>query len=76
MGAPRNDYQKSWRTTLMEQDSLLLTEFLKHGKKQGLEENFLREVFDFLFKNQYVMAGDRDHVRAQLLKLIRAETGD
>ena len=36
----------------------------------GLEENFLREVFDFLFKNQYVMAGDRDHVRAQLLKLI------
>jgi hypothetical protein len=60
----------------MDQDSLLLTEFLKHGKKQGLEEDFLREVFDFLFKNQYVMAGDRDHVRAQLLKLIRAETGD
>jgi len=60
----------------MEQDSLLLTEFLKHGKKQGLEEDFLREVFDFLFKNQYTMAGDRDHVRAQLLKLIRAQTGD
>ena len=76
MGALRNDYQKSWLRILMEQDSLLLTEFLKHGKKQGLEENFLREVFDFLFKNQYVMAGDRDHVRAQLLKLIRAQTGD
>ena len=76
MGAPRNDYQKSWQTTLMEQDSLLLTEFLKHGKKQGLEDDFLRDVFDFLFKNQYVMAGDRDHVRAQLLKLIRAQTGD
>ena len=60
----------------MEQDSLLLTEFLKHGRKQGLEEKFLREVFDFLFKNQYVMAGDRDHVRAQLLKLIKAQTGD
>ena len=76
MGAPRNDYQKSWLRIPMEQDSLLLTEFLKHGKKQGLEENFLREVFDFLFKNQYVMAGDRDHVRAQLLKLIKAQTGD
>jgi len=60
----------------MAQDPLLLSEFLKHGKKQGLEENLLREVFEFLFKNQYVMAGDRDHVRAQLLKLIRAETGD
>jgi hypothetical protein len=60
----------------MDQDSLLLTEFLKHGKKQGLEERFLREVFDFLFKNQYVRSGDRDHVRAQLLKLIKAETGD
>ena len=60
----------------MDEDSLLLTEFLKHGKKQGLDENFLREVFDFLFKNQYVMAGDRDHVRAQLLKVIRAEAGN
>ena len=60
----------------MEQDSLLLIEFLKQGKKQGLEEDFLREVFGFLFKNQYVMAGDRDHVRAQLLKLIKAQTGD
>jgi len=60
----------------MEKDSLLLSEFLKHGKEQGLGEHFLREVFDFLFKNQYVMAGDRDHVRAQLLKLIRSETGD
>ena len=76
MRAPRNGYQKSWLSIPMEQDSLLLTEFLKHGKKQGLEENFLREVFDFLFKNQYVMAGDRDHVRAQLLKLIKAQTGD
>jgi len=76
MGAPRNDYQKSWLLEAMERDSLLLTEFLKHGKKQGLEENFLREVFDFLVKNQYVMAGDRDHVRAQLLKLIKAQTGD
>lgn len=75
MSAVRNDYQKSWLQYSMEQDSLLLTEFLKHGKKQGLEENFLREMYDFLFKNQYVMAGDRDHVRAQLLKLIRTETG-
>ena len=76
MGAPRNVYQKSWLLEAMERDSLLLTEFFIHGKKQGLEEDFLREVFNFLFKNQYVMAGDRDHVRAQLLKLIRAETGD
>lgn len=60
----------------MPEDSLLLTEFLNHGKKHGLDEPFLRSVFDFLYKNQYVLAGDRGHVRAQLFKLIRAEVGE
>ena len=72
----QNGYVQCIIVRAMSDDSLLLREFLEHGKMQGLEEPFLRKVFVFLFDHQYVTAGDRTHVRAQLLRLIKTEVGE
>lgn len=50
---------------------LLLGEFLKQGRKQGLNENLLREIHTFLLEYQFLPAGERDNVRSNLERLIR-----
>ena len=55
----------------MPEIDLLLEEFLKQGRKQGLNENLLREIRTFLLEFQVLHAGERDHVRSNLERLIR-----
>ena len=55
----------------MEEDILLKSEFLKNGKKHGLDENILTEVLDFLQSYQNVPAGERGTIRASLAKIIK-----
>ena len=55
----------------MSDAELLVKEFLMHGKKQGLDEELLHDVIQHLLKNQFLPAGEREHVRIQLQKLIK-----
>jgi hypothetical protein len=55
----------------MSDAELLVNEFLIHGKKQGLDEKLLHEIIQHLLKNQFLPAGEREHVRIQLQKLIK-----
>ena len=55
----------------MDDAELLREEFLRHGKAQGLNEEFLESVLAFLLRNQFYPAGERQHVRQHLLKLIK-----
>lgn len=55
----------------MSDAELLVNEFLIHGKKQGLDEKLLHNVIKHLLNNQFFPAGEREHVRIQLQKLIK-----
>ncbi len=55
----------------MPDQDLLLTTFLKEGKKQGLSASFLTEIFDELKRSQFIPAGDREMVRVRLAKIIQ-----
>ena len=55
----------------MPDNDMLLTEFLKNGKKHGLSEDLLKEIYVHLSKNQFLPAGEREHVRSALHSLIR-----
>jgi len=55
----------------MSGQDLLFSTFLKEAKKQGLGEGFITEIFDELKRSQYIPAGDRDMIRARLLKIIQ-----
>ena len=56
----------------MEDEVLLRSEFLKNGKKHGLDENLLMEVLEFLQSYQNVPAGERGTIRASLAKIIKS----
>lgn len=56
---------------VMPDDDLLIAEFLKQGKKQGLDEKLLREVLAHLLVNQFHPAGEREHIRSQLQRIIK-----
>ena len=59
----------------MESFDLLRKEFLKQGKKNGLAPELLEEVLDFLQANRNYAAGDREHIRRDLLKLLKDSSG-
>ena len=54
---------------------LLKEEFLAHGKKNGLAPELLEEVLNFLQTNRKYAAGDREHIRRDLLKLLKDSLG-
>ena len=58
----------------MEDEVLLKSEFLKNGKKQGLDESLLLEVLDFLQSYQNIPAGERGSIRVSLAKIIKSYT--
>ena len=60
----------------MADNDFLLIEFLKHGTKQGLSEQLLRELFTHLSNNQFLPAGEREHVRSELQRIIRNNRED
>ena len=62
------------RTLLgMEDADLLREEFLRHGRKQGLPDAFLVKVLDFLLRNQFYPAGERDHIRQELMRIVKEQ---
>ena len=58
-------------STCVAERDLLWEEFLLQGKKRKLDEDLLRDIFQHLVKNQFLTAGDRGHVRAELERIIR-----
>ena len=69
-------YQGKPTLTIMEDADLLREEFLRHGRKQGLSDEFLVKVLDFLLRNQFYPAGERDHIRQELMRLVKEQRGD
>ena len=69
-------YQEKPTLRGMEDADLLREEFLRHGRKQGLPDEFLLKVLDFLLRNQFYPAGDRDHIRQELMRLVKEQRGD
>jgi len=69
-------YQGKPTLTIMEDAHLLREEFLRHGRKQGLPDEFLLKVLDFLLRNQFYPAGERDHIRQELMRLVKEQRGD
>lgn len=59
----------------MDNFDLLREEFLIHGKKNGLAPELLEEVLQFLQANRNYAAGDREHIRRDLLKLLKDSLG-
>ena len=57
----------------MDEADLLREEFLRHGRKQGLPDEFLMKVLEFLLRNQFYPAGERDHIRQDLLRLVKEQ---
>lgn len=60
----------------MANPDLLLDELIKNGRKQGLSEDFLKKIYMHLSKNQFLPAGEREHVRSDLQSLIRKSLED
>tara|TARA_B100001093_G_C26645900_1_gene935284 strand:+ start:182 stop:370 length:189 start_codon:yes stop_codon:yes gene_type:complete len=54
----------------MADHGLLLDEFLSNCKKQGLEEELIKQVFDYLMKNQYLSPGSRAGAQIDLRRLL------
>lgn len=61
------------RALTMADPELLKEEFLRHGRKQGLSEDFLVKVLDYLLKNQFYPAGERDPIQQELLRMIKQQ---
>ncbi|MEK9731379.1 MAG: hypothetical protein VW230_06440 [Candidatus Poseidoniales archaeon] len=56
----------------MDDAELLREVFLRHGRAQGLPDELLEAVLAFLLRNQFYPAGERNHVKQYLLKLIKS----
>ena len=69
-------YQERRLSRTMDDTDLLREEFLRHGRKQGLPDEFLLKVLDFLLRNQFYPAGERDHIRQELMRLVKEQRGD
>jgi hypothetical protein len=69
-------YQAKGLHAVMDEADLLREEFLRHGRKQGLPDEFLMKVLDFLLRNQFYPAGERDHIRQELLRLVKEQRRD
>lgn len=69
-------YQGGRFTWLMDDADLLREEFLRHGRRQGLPDEFLKKVLHFLLRNQFYPAGERDHIRQELLRLVKEQRRD
>jgi hypothetical protein len=69
-------YQEELTLRGMEDTDLLREEFLRHGRKQGLSDEFLLKVLNFLLRNQFYPAGERDHIRQELMRLVKEQRGD
>jgi hypothetical protein len=54
----------------MAEHGLLWEEFLSNCKKQGLEEKLIKQVFDYLMKNQYFSQGSRGGAQVELRRLL------
>jgi len=54
----------------MTDHGVLWEEFLSNCKKQGLEENTIRQVFDYLMKHQYLSQGSRSGAQVELRRLL------
>jgi len=61
------------RALIMVDPELLKEEFLRHGRKQGLSEDFLVKVLDYILKNQFYPAGERDPIQQELLRMIKQQ---
>jgi hypothetical protein len=55
----------------MQDPDLLVSEFLKNGKTQGLEEKLLLEVLQHLMANQFFPAGERTNIRLELHRILK-----
>jgi hypothetical protein len=53
------------------ESDLLETVFFDYGRKNNLSEKLLREVFDLLIDTQFIPEGEREHIEAQLKKIIK-----
>ena len=69
-------YEEKRILLCMEDADLLREEFLRHGRKQGLPDEFLVKVLDFLLRNQFYPAGERDHIRQELMRLVKEQRED
>ena len=69
-------YQEKPTLAVMDDTDLLREEFLRHGRKQGLPDEFLLTVLDFLLRNQFYPAGERDHIRQELMRLVKEQRED
>lgn len=69
-------YQEKPTLAGMDDADLLREEFLRHGRKQGLPDEFLLKVLDFLLRNQFYPAGERDHIRQELMRLVKEQRED
>lgn len=54
------------------ENDLLETVFFDYGRNNNLSEKLLREVFDLLIDTQFIPEGEREHIEAQLKKLIKS----
>jgi hypothetical protein len=53
-------------------DADLLTElFLQEGRKQGLDEELLREVLILMIRDQFIPKGKRSSVQSELERLVK-----
>ena len=57
----------------MNDEDILFEVFMNEGEKMGLSKELLTQIFEELQKSQYVLAGDRDMIRARLLQIIKNE---
>ena len=69
-------YQGKGLHATMDDVDLLREEFLRHGRKRGLPDEFLMKVLDFLLRNQFYPAGERDHIRQELLRFVKEQRRD
>lgn len=69
-------YEEKRTLPCMEDADLLREEFLRHGRKQGLPDEFLLKVLDYLLRNQFYPAGERDHIRQDLMRLFKEQRED
>ena len=59
----------------MADSNLLWEEFLANCKKQGLEEDLIKSVFDYLQQNQYLSQGSRAGKQIELRRILEDALG-
>ena len=55
----------------MGDDDLLTSLFVQQGKRQGLDENLLKEILAVLVRDQFIPQGKRTTVQAELERLVK-----